>query len=90
MVQMNFDRLHSQRQRSRRNFLKPPLEVRLANWLERVARNSAQFGRPLQLQLRAKYAAELGLPDSWVVLNEDGLLIHATRAEPLASLSSHS
>lgn len=73
-----------------RSYPKPPVAGRLQKWLKRVF-SASQFMRQLKtvtrLKLPHKLAQELGLPDPWVTVDCAGILRHAGRTEPLATVS---
>lgn len=93
MVQQYFDphyyHLGGNPMRRTRQYPAPPLEVRLANWLQRAYTNSA-FMRTrssvTELRLKKSLAEKLGLPDSLVTISDDGVLRHQSRSEPLACI----
>lgn len=73
-----------------RDYPAPPIETRVKDWLERKVKTTARYPRPYRLQMRQKHATELGLPDSWVEIREDGSLWHASREEAIAKLDTTS
>lgn len=59
---------------------------RLNRWLKRIHR-TAKDPRPLRMQLPARIQCDQKLPDTWVSLHADGIVIHSSTMTKLGQAS---
>lgn len=70
-----------------RQYPKISSKERLNRWMKRVHRRTRIDGRPIRMQVPARIQQDQKLPDAWVNLHADGIVIHSSTMTKLGQAS---
>ncbi len=70
-----------------RKYPKISPKERLARWIRRVHRRTRIDGRPIRMQVPARIQSDQKLPDAWVHLHANGVVIHISTVTKIGQAS---